>query len=50
MTTLNAGSQVNALAFNPTHYWLAAATDLGVKVWDLDSNSLIADLRGQIID
>mmetsp|Transcript_27868 Transcript_27868/g.27553 ORF Transcript_27868/g.27553 Transcript_27868/m.27553 type:complete len:330 (+) Transcript_27868:35-1024(+) len=40
---LDTGSSVNALAFSPTRYWLAAATDSGIKVWDLDSKTLIND-------
>lgn len=38
---LDTQSSINALAFSPTRYWLAAATDAGIKVWDLDSKTLI---------
>lgn len=36
---LNAGSQINQLAFNNKLQWLAAATEDGVKIWDLMSDS-----------
>lgn len=28
-------SNINQIAFNPKLYWVAAATDSGVKIWDL---------------
>lgn len=42
--SLEAGDLVNALVFSPTRYWLCAATQKGIKVWDLESKSLVADL------
>lgn len=32
-------SQVTQLAFNPKYQWIAAATEEGIKVWDLMSNT-----------
>ena len=43
--TLDAGSAVNMVAFCPTNYYLAAATDKGIKIWDLASKKVIAHLR-----
>merc|ERR1719236_427945 len=33
--SLDAGSTVNSLAFSPKNYWLVAATDVAIKIWDL---------------
>ncbi|XP_057790609.1 guanine nucleotide-binding protein subunit beta-like protein [Salvia miltiorrhiza] len=40
---LEAGSIVNALCFSPNRYWLCAATESGIKIWDLESKSVIAE-------
>jgi len=45
--SLDAGDTVNALVFSPTRYWLCAATNSGVRVWDLESKSLVADLTSE---
>eukprot|EP00931_Biecheleriopsis_adriatica_P087428 TRINITY_DN61900_c0_g1_i1.p1 TRINITY_DN61900_c0_g1~~TRINITY_DN61900_c0_g1_i1.p1 ORF type:complete len:321 (-),score=44.20 TRINITY_DN61900_c0_g1_i1:69-1031(-) len=37
-----AGHSVHGLAFNPTKYWLAAATAAGVKIFDLEAKAEIA--------
>merc|ERR1711976_258363 len=34
--TLEAGDIINALAFSPNRYWLAAATNSKIIVWDLE--------------
>ncbi|ORX54033.1 guanine nucleotide-binding protein subunit beta-2-like 1 [Hesseltinella vesiculosa] len=43
--SLEAGSVVNALTFSPNRYWLCAATDSSIKIWDLESKSLVDELR-----
>ncbi|KAH6799166.1 receptor for activated C kinase 1C [Perilla frutescens var. frutescens] len=43
--SLDAGSIVNALTFSPNRYWLCAATESGIKIWDLESKSVVADLK-----
>mmetsp|Transcript_14731 Transcript_14731/g.21460 ORF Transcript_14731/g.21460 Transcript_14731/m.21460 type:complete len:332 (-) Transcript_14731:103-1098(-) len=45
---LDTMSCVNSLAFSPTRYWLAAATDNGIKVWDLSSKCLLTDLVPEV--
>ncbi|OMJ74109.1 hypothetical protein SteCoe_27057 [Stentor coeruleus] len=45
---LDTQSSINCLAFSPTRYWLAAATDDGIKVWDLDSKSLINEFTPEV--
>lgn len=48
----DAGSTVNQLAFNPEYQIIAAATDSGVKVWDIlakeDSSHLISSLTHDV--
>jgi len=43
--SLNAGDIIHALVFSPTRYWLCAATQSAIKVWDLESKQLVADLN-----
>jgi len=33
----NTGSTINSISFNPKLYWVACATDNGIKVYDLMS-------------
>ncbi|XP_051133358.1 guanine nucleotide-binding protein subunit beta-like protein [Andrographis paniculata] len=43
--SLDAGSIIHALCFSPNRYWLSAATESGIKIWDLESKSLVVDLN-----
>lgn len=43
--TLGAGETINALVFSPNRYWLCAATGPSVKIWDLESKSLVDDIQ-----
>ena len=45
---LDTQSPINSLAFSPTRYWLAATTDSGIKVWDLDSKTLINEFAPEV--
>lgn len=42
---LDAEDEIHALAFSPTQYWLTAATDSGIKIFDLESKSTVQELR-----
>merc|ERR1712161_71296 len=42
--SLDAGSTINALAFSPKNYWLVAATDTSIKVWDLENKNVLDEL------
>jgi len=33
--TLDAGSTINSIAFHPRFQWIAAGTEQGVKIWDI---------------
>ena len=40
----DAGSNVNSLAFSPRNYWLVAATDTAIKIWDLENEAVLDEL------
>jgi len=42
--SLDAGDIIHSLVFSPTRYWLCAATQESVKIWDLESKGLVAQL------
>lgn len=42
--SLDAGDTINALCFSPNRYWLCAATSLAIKIWDLESKLIVAEL------
>jgi len=42
--SLDAGSTINAMAFSPKNYWLVAATDTSIKVWDLENKNVLDEL------
>ncbi|KAF4667001.1 Guanine nucleotide-binding protein subunit beta-2-like 1 [Perkinsus olseni] len=42
--SLDANSSINALCFSPKNYWLCAATDAGVKVWDLETKNVLEEI------
>eukprot|EP01087_Luapelamoeba_hula_P008752 TRINITY_DN220_c0_g1_i1.p1 TRINITY_DN220_c0_g1~~TRINITY_DN220_c0_g1_i1.p1 ORF type:complete len:322 (+),score=52.76 TRINITY_DN220_c0_g1_i1:71-1036(+) len=42
--SLDAGAVIHALVFSPNRYWLCAATTNGIKIWDLESKSTVAEL------
>jgi len=42
---LDAGDVVNALVFSPNRYWLCAATQSAIKIWDLESKNVVVELN-----
>merc|ERR1712154_708516 len=42
--SLDAGDIINSLVFSPNRYWLCAATDTGIKIWDLETKQVVAYL------
>jgi len=42
--SLDQESQIHSLAFSPNKYWLCAATDKNIRVWDLEKKQTIAEL------
>ncbi|ORX88588.1 WD40 repeat-like protein [Basidiobolus meristosporus CBS 931.73] len=47
--SLEAGDEINALMFSPNRYWLCAATSSGIKIWDLESKSIVDELRPEFV-
>jgi guanine nucleotide-binding protein subunit beta-2-like 1 protein len=43
--SLDAGDIINCLCFSPNRYWLCAATDDAIKIWDLESKIVVETLR-----
>ncbi|KAF5730325.1 Guanine nucleotide-binding protein subunit beta-like protein [Tripterygium wilfordii] len=43
--SLDAGAVIHALCFSPNRYWLCAATEQSIKIWDLESKSIVEDLK-----
>jgi guanine nucleotide-binding protein subunit beta-2-like 1 protein len=39
---------INQVAFSPSRYWLVAATDKSVRIWDLQQRVIVADLVPEI--
>merc|ERR1712100_87730 len=42
--SLPAGGVINALEFSPSKYWLCAATDNSIRIWDLEAKQPVRDL------
>lgn len=42
-------TSINALAFSPNRYWLCAATDSGIRIWNLETKQTIAELKSEIL-
>ncbi|ORZ03759.1 guanine nucleotide-binding protein subunit beta-2-like 1 [Syncephalastrum racemosum] len=43
--SFDAGVEVHTIAFSPSRYWLCAGTQSSIKVWDLEKQELLDDLR-----
>jgi len=43
--SLDAGGIIHALCFSPIRYWLCAATENSIKIWDLETKHQVADLN-----
>lgn len=41
---LEAGDIIHTLVFSPNRYWLCAATQSAIKIWDLESKLLVEEL------
>jgi len=42
--SLEAGDVIHSLVFSPNRYWLCAATSQCIKIWDLESKGIVAEL------
>lgn len=43
--SLEANDIIHSLCFSPNRYWLCAATNSCVKIWDLESKTVVDELR-----
>ena len=43
--SLEAGDVIHSLVFSPNRYWLCAATQECIKIWDLESKVVVDELR-----
>ncbi|KAI9188182.1 cross-pathway control WD-repeat protein cpc2 [Blastocladiella emersonii ATCC 22665] len=41
--SLDAGEEIHALTFSPNRYWLCAATTTGIRIWDLQTKTLVTE-------
>jgi len=48
--SLDAGDVIHSLVFSPNRYWLCAATQTSIKIWDLESKKLVVELTKAIPD
>jgi len=44
LDSLSAGDVVHALCFSPTRYWLCAATQTSIRIWDLETKNQVCEL------
>jgi len=44
LSSLDASKVIYALCFSPVRYWLCAATEADIKIWDLESKVLVVSL------
>merc|ERR1712091_512255 len=42
--SLDANSTINAMCFSPKNYWLCAATDNSIKIWDLENKLILEEI------
>jgi guanine nucleotide-binding protein subunit beta-2-like 1 protein len=47
--TLDSSDIINTLTFSPNRYWLCAATGPTIKIWDLESKSVVDELKPEVI-
>lgn len=45
LSSLEGGEIIHSLVFSPNRYWLCAATTTGIRIWDLESKSVVAELN-----
>lgn len=46
--SLDAGDIINGLVFSPNRYWLCAATQSCIKIWDLESKNIVDTLTPEV--
>jgi len=46
--SLDAGDIIYALCFSPNRYWLCAATQQSIKIWDLETKLVVTELNSKV--
>jgi len=46
--SLEANDTIHALCFSPNRYWLCAATSSCIKIWDLETKSVVDEVRPEM--
>lgn len=46
--SLESNSTINALCFSPCNYWLCAATDKSIKIWDLENKNVLDEVFPEV--
>lgn len=47
--SLDAGDVIHSLVFSPNRYWLCAATTQSIKIWDLESKSMVDEIKLDVV-
>lgn len=47
--SLSANATINALCFSPCNYWLCAATDTSIKIWNLEDKEILGELNRPVL-
>jgi guanine nucleotide-binding protein subunit beta-2-like 1 protein len=47
--SLEAGDIIHSLVFSPNRYWLVAATQSSIKIWDLESKAMVDELKPDFV-
>lgn len=47
--SLDAGNEIHALVFSPNRYWLCAAAGSVIKIFDLETKSIVEELKVDFI-
>lgn len=47
--SLEAGDIINSLTFSPNRYWLCAATASCIKIFDLESKSIVDEIKPDFV-
>lgn len=48
--SLEAGDNIHSLCFSPNRYWLCAATSSCIKIFDLESKSIVEELKPEFVN
>merc|ERR1712193_430430 len=47
--SLDAGDIIHALCFSPNRYWLCAATQSCIKIWDLETKTIVDEFSPEFL-